>query len=130
MASNPNSPPTTSATFLLFQLLKSALLASASPSYPSRVVSVSSLAHYFAPPDLSYINFSKTPYDPWTAYARSKTANIQFTNHLHRLYSPSNLLSASVHPGGILENSNFAVHVSEETMKAMCNEAALRTFKE
>jgi NAD(P)-dependent dehydrogenase (short-subunit alcohol dehydrogenase family) len=62
--------------FLLFQLLKSALLASASPSYPSRVVSVSFLAHYFAPPDLSDINFSKTPYDPSTAYARSKTANI------------------------------------------------------
>jgi NAD(P)-dependent dehydrogenase (short-subunit alcohol dehydrogenase family) len=62
--------------FLLFQRLKPTLLASASPSYPSRVVSVSSLAHYFAPPDLSDINFTKTPYDPSTAYARSKTANI------------------------------------------------------
>jgi NAD(P)-dependent dehydrogenase (short-subunit alcohol dehydrogenase family) len=118
------------AHFLLFQLLKDALLSSASPQYPSRVVSVTSLAHIFAPPDLSDLNFEKTPYEPWTAYARSKTANIWFSNALHRRYSSQNLLSTSVHPGGIVEGSNLAVHVSEETKQAMFgDEATLRTFK-
>jgi NAD(P)-dependent dehydrogenase (short-subunit alcohol dehydrogenase family) len=116
--------------FLFFQLLKPTLISSASPEFPSRVVSVTSLAHFFAPPDLDDVNFEKTPYEPWTAYARSKTANIWFSNALHRRYSAQNLLSTSVHPGGIVEGSNLAIHVSEETKAAMFgDEATLRTFK-
>jgi hypothetical protein len=70
------------------------------------------------------------PFEKTVDGFESKTANIWFSNHLLSPYSSSHLLSTSVHPGGILKNSNLAVHVSEETMKAMCDEAALRTFKE
>ncbi|KAF1924530.1 uncharacterized protein M421DRAFT_8632 [Didymella exigua CBS 183.55] len=52
------------AHFLLFQLLKPALLAFATPEYLSRVVSVTSRDHFFGPPLLDDYNFETTPYGP------------------------------------------------------------------
>ena len=42
----------------------------------ARVVSVSSNAHHFSPVDVSRCRLRGRPYDPWTAYGQSKTANI------------------------------------------------------
>ena len=54
--------------FLLFQLLKPALLASASPDFSSRVVSLSSSAHHVASINASdNYNFEKTDYNEWVA---------------------------------------------------------------
>jgi NAD(P)-dependent dehydrogenase (short-subunit alcohol dehydrogenase family) len=115
--------------FLLFQLLKPALLASATPEYPSRYVSVTSLAHIFSNVNIDDVNFEKSEYDPWQAYGRSKTANIWFANAIERHYASSHLHATSVHPGGIL-STGLSVHVSEDTKQAMFgNEQTLRTFK-
>jgi NAD(P)-dependent dehydrogenase (short-subunit alcohol dehydrogenase family) len=115
--------------FLLFQLLKPALLASATPEYPSRYVSVSSLAHNLAKVNIDDVNFEKSEYDPWQAYGRSKTANIWFANAIERHYASSHLHATSVHPGGIV-STGLSVHVSEDTKQAMFgDEATLRTFK-
>ncbi|UPX12890.1 uncharacterized protein EKO05_0003423 [Ascochyta rabiei] len=45
------------AHLLLFQLVKSVLLSSATPSYPSRLVSVSSVGHIFSRPNFGDYNY-------------------------------------------------------------------------
>lgn len=88
--------------FLLFQLLKDALLASATPSFNSRVVVVASAAHRRGKIQFDDLNFEKTEYDPFGAYDQSKLANILFANELDRRYKSQGLRALSLHPGGIL----------------------------
>lgn len=90
------------AHFLLFELLKPALLASASPEFSSRVVNVSSSAHHVAGINESGdYNFEKSEYNDWVSYGQSKTANIYMTNEIERRYGSRGLHATSVHPGMI-----------------------------
>ncbi|KPM45242.1 hypothetical protein AK830_g1286 [Neonectria ditissima] len=88
--------------FLLFQLLKPALLKATTPNFQSRVVILSAAAHRIsrigAADDYS---FQKSSYDPWLAYARSKTANIYMANEIERRYGSAGLHATSIHPGVI-----------------------------
>lgn len=97
------------AHFLLFQLLKPTLLASATPEFPSRVVSVTSFGHRAGPVRFDDYNFEKGEYNPFAAYGQSKTANIWFANEIERRYGSKNLHATSNHPGGI--KSGLQVHV-------------------
>ena len=101
------------AHFLLFQLLKPALLASATPTYASRVVSVTSTGHQFGPPLFDDYNFEATPYDPWRAYGQSKTANIWLANSIESHFGSQNLHATSVHPG-LITSSNLGSHLPAE----------------
>ncbi|KNG50038.1 ww domain-containing oxidoreductase [Stemphylium lycopersici] len=90
------------AHFLLFCLLKPALLASASPAFSSRVVNLSSSAHHVAGINESGdYNFEKSEYNDWVSYGQSKTANIYMTNEIERRYGSHGLHATSVHPGAI-----------------------------
>jgi NAD(P)-dependent dehydrogenase (short-subunit alcohol dehydrogenase family) len=97
------------AHFLLTKLLLPTLQASATPEFASRVVNVSSSGHHYAiggltPTVLKDLDFSKTPYDPWAAYGRSKLANIWHASQIDRLYgshSEHPVHGFSLHPGGI-----------------------------
>ncbi len=89
------------AHFYLFQLLKSTLLASSTPSFPSRVVSVSSFAHRNSRIRFDDYNFQKEPYNEWLSYGQAKTANIYFANEIERRYGSRGLHATSNHPGGI-----------------------------
>lgn len=60
------------AHFLLFQLLKPALLASATAAPESRVVVLSSRGHWGSPVLFDDLNFSQQPYNMWTAYGQAK----------------------------------------------------------
>ncbi|GKT44770.1 short-chain dehydrogenase/reductase ATR7 [Colletotrichum spaethianum] len=90
--------------FLLFQLLKPALLAGTAPSFHSRVVAISSIAHNDSGIRFHDINFEKEPYNPWIAYGQSKTANIYFANEVERRYGSEGLHALSLHPGVIFTN--------------------------
>jgi NAD(P)-dependent dehydrogenase (short-subunit alcohol dehydrogenase family) len=90
--------------FLLFQLLKPALLAATTPSFQSRVVSVSSKAHRTGGIRFDDFNFERDSYNPWLAYGQSKTANIYFAAELERRYKAQGLHALAVHPGSILTN--------------------------
>jgi NAD(P)-dependent dehydrogenase (short-subunit alcohol dehydrogenase family) len=91
------------AHFLLFELLKPALLASASPIFSSRVVNLSSSAHHVASINESgNYNFEKVEYNKWVSYSQSKTANIYMANEIERRYGSRGLHATSVHPGGII----------------------------
>lgn len=102
------------AHFYLFQLLKSTLLKSTSPSFKSRVIAVASSIHTMGSVKLDDYNFEKG-YDPFAAYASSKTANIWMSNELERRYADQGLHSISVHPGGF--ESGFQSSHDEEAGK-------------
>lgn len=115
------------AHFLLFQLLRQALLDAATSDFPSRVVSVSSTGHKFSSVQFSDINFENEKYDEWKAYGQAKTANIWFANALERRYASKNLHSTSLHPGGILTGLGW--NVSPEVFKTFDTPAMRRYFK-
>lgn len=68
----------------------------------ARVVSLSSIAHRRSDVLWDDINFEATPYEKWTAYGQSKTANALFALGLDMKYGDQGVQAFSVHPGGIL----------------------------
>ncbi|WP_328860495.1 oxidoreductase [Streptomyces sp. NBC_00306] len=66
----------------------------------ARVVSLSSFMHAMANIDIGDLN-SERRYSPWTAYSRSKTANLLFVHELARRLSAagSDVVAAAAHPG-------------------------------
>src|ERR1700730_7229769 len=67
----------------------------------SRLVNVSSSGHRYANVDLEDPNFERTPYEPFVAYGRSKTANILFAVAFDQRHRERGVRAAAVHPGGI-----------------------------
>ena len=88
--------------FYLFHLLKDALIASASPSFNSRVVSLSSAAHRYGKINFDDLNFEHAEYNPSAAYSQSKLANAYFANEVDRRYQSQGVRALSVNPGGII----------------------------
>jgi NAD(P)-dependent dehydrogenase (short-subunit alcohol dehydrogenase family) len=86
--------------FLLFHLLKDALVQGSSPALNSRVVILASAAHIRSgiSEDGDY-HYAKTPYDPYLAYGQSKTASIYMANEIERRYGSSGVHAISLHPG-------------------------------
>ncbi|WP_327684365.1 oxidoreductase [Streptomyces sp. NBC_00467] len=66
----------------------------------ARVVSLSSFMHAMANIDIGDLN-SERSYSPWSAYSRSKTANLLFVHELARRLSAagSDVVAAAAHPG-------------------------------
>jgi NAD(P)-dependent dehydrogenase (short-subunit alcohol dehydrogenase family) len=86
--------------FLLFHLLKPALLASSTPGFHSRVVLVASSAHRTVTLlESDNYSFEKSQYDTQSAYAHSKLANIYVANEIERRYGSKSLHGISVNPG-------------------------------
>jgi NAD(P)-dependent dehydrogenase (short-subunit alcohol dehydrogenase family) len=73
------------------------------PLIPSggRLINLSSSGHRFSNVDLVDPNFERTPYDPFVAYGRSKTANILFAVAFDQRHGARGVRAAAVHPGGI-----------------------------
>jgi NAD(P)-dependent dehydrogenase (short-subunit alcohol dehydrogenase family) len=67
-----------------------------------RLVNLSSSGHRFSDVDLNDPNFETTPYDPFVAYGRSKTANILFAVEFDRRHHERGVRATAVHPGGIM----------------------------
>ncbi|KAF9691044.1 hypothetical protein EKO04_011056 [Ascochyta lentis] len=116
------------AHFLLFQLVKPALLSCATPSYPSRVVSVTSVGHILSRPNFDDYNYEHTPYDAWIAYGQAKTANIWFANVIEAQFGASNLHATSVHPG-LITSSNLAAHLPPDQQAMFFDPEVQRTAK-
>lgn len=66
-----------------------------------RLVNLSSSGHRFSDVDFNDPNFEHTPYDPFVAYGRSKTANILFAVEFDRRHKARGVRAAAVHPGAI-----------------------------
>ncbi|CAG9986909.1 unnamed protein product [Clonostachys byssicola] len=85
------------AHFLLFNLLKDALIAGSTPDFNSRVIMLSSSAHRFGSVNFKNLTF-EGEYDPHKAYAQSKTANLWMANHIDRLFGDKGVHAWSVNP--------------------------------
>src|SRR6201993_1418573 len=66
-----------------------------------RLINLSSAGHRYSNVDLEDPNFERTPYEPFVAYGRSKTANILFAVAFDRRHRDRGVRAAAVHPGGI-----------------------------
>jgi NAD(P)-dependent dehydrogenase (short-subunit alcohol dehydrogenase family) len=66
-----------------------------------RLINLSSSGHRFSNVDLEDPNFERTPYEPFVAYGRSKTANILFAVAFDKRHRDRDVRAAAVHPGGI-----------------------------
>jgi NAD(P)-dependent dehydrogenase (short-subunit alcohol dehydrogenase family) len=66
-----------------------------------RLVNLSSAGHRYADVDLDDPGFDHTPYTPFGAYGRSKTANILFAVEFDRRHRQRGVRAVAVHPGGI-----------------------------
>ena len=84
---------------------------------PARIVNLSSAGHRFSDVVLDDVNFEQTPYDPWLAYGRSKTANILFAVELDRRGRDAGQRACAVHPGTII--TELGRHLTEETFAAL-----------
>src|SRR5208282_4334348 len=66
-----------------------------------RLINLASSGHRFSNVDLEDPNFERTPYEPFAAYGRSKTANILFAVAFDRRHRERGVRAAAVHPGVI-----------------------------
>lgn len=66
-----------------------------------RLINLSSAGHRYSNVDLDDPNFERTPYEPFVAYGRSKTANILFAVAFDKRHRYRGVRAAAVHPGGI-----------------------------
>jgi NAD(P)-dependent dehydrogenase (short-subunit alcohol dehydrogenase family) len=83
----------------------------------SRLVNLSSAGHRYSDVDLNDPNFERTPYDPWVAYGRSKTANILFAVEFDRRHKGEGVRATAVHPGGIA--TELSRHLTPEARQAL-----------
>ncbi len=80
--------------FLLTHLLLDLLKASA----PARIVNLSSVFHWAAPPNLADLH-ERGLYIGWNVYARTRLASLLFTYELARRLAGSGVTANAIHPG-------------------------------
>jgi len=97
--------------FLFTNLLVPQLRAGA----PARVVSVSSAGHRLSDVVFDDLHYEHRPYDKWTAYGQSKTANVLFAVALDRRLRDAGVRALAVHPGTIL--TDLGRHMSEQDIQ-------------
>jgi NAD(P)-dependent dehydrogenase (short-subunit alcohol dehydrogenase family) len=93
-----------------------------------RLVTLSSSGHRFSNVDLNDPNFETTPYEPFVAYGRSKTANILFAVAFDQRHRERGVHAAAVHPGGI--QTELARHMDQAHMEQMVNQINERAAAE
>ncbi|GJH17285.1 SDR family NAD(P)-dependent oxidoreductase [Caballeronia novacaledonica] len=82
-----------------------------------RVVMLASSGHRFSDVDLNDPGYERTPYDPFVAYGRSKTANILFAVAFDQRHRSRGVRATAVHPGGI--QTELGRHMSEGQLAAL-----------
>ncbi|CAH0044595.1 unnamed protein product [Clonostachys solani] len=114
------------AHFLLFNLLKHALLRSATPELNSRAVFLTSVGHRMG--TVNFDNLSlEGAYNEWAAYGQSKTAVVWTANEIDRQFKSKGLRATSVMPGGI--DTGLQKHMSEEALQMFAGDAVRGAWK-
>ncbi|MFF1259757.1 MULTISPECIES: SDR family NAD(P)-dependent oxidoreductase [unclassified Streptomyces] len=71
----------------------------------ARVVAVSSIGHLFSPVVFDDLDYRYRPYDPWTSYGQSKTANVLFTVGAAERWADDGITANALMPGNIADTS-------------------------
>ncbi|SCG67059.1 NAD(P)-dependent dehydrogenase, short-chain alcohol dehydrogenase family [Micromonospora echinaurantiaca] len=82
----------------------------------ARVVVVSSGAHLREAFDFADPQFERQPYDPWSAYGRSKTADVLLATGIARRWAADGVTANALNPGYI--NTNLQRHMDDDTLRA------------
>jgi NAD(P)-dependent dehydrogenase (short-subunit alcohol dehydrogenase family) len=85
-----------------------------------RLINLSSAGHRFSNVDLEDPSFERTPYEPFIAYGRSKTANILFAVAFDQRHRARGVRAAAVHPGGI--QTELGRHMDRSHLQAMIDQ--------
>ena len=85
-----------------------------------RLINLSSAGHRYSNVDLADPNFERTPYDPFVAYGRSKTANILFAVAFDNRHQERGVRAAAVHPGVI--ETELARHLDPNRLQALIDQ--------
>ncbi|MDF9717814.1 SDR family NAD(P)-dependent oxidoreductase [Nocardioides sp. ChNu-99] len=91
----------------------------------ARIVSVSSSGHLASPVVLDDLQFERRPYDPWSAYGQSKTANVLLAVEATRRWAGDGITANALMPGGIM--TRLQRHVPEETQAEWRRYEGLKT---
>ncbi|HEX6567342.1 MAG TPA: SDR family NAD(P)-dependent oxidoreductase, partial [Chthoniobacterales bacterium] len=94
----------------------------------SRLVNLSSAGHRRCNVDLDDPNFERTPYDPFVAYGRSKSANILFAVAFDERHQEHGVRAAAVHPGVI--QTELARHMDPAQLPAMIEQISKELAEE
>src|ERR1700751_5984905 len=93
-----------------------------------RLINLSSAGHRYSNVDLQDPNFERTPYDPWIAYGRSKTANILFSVGFDKRHRGRGVRAAAVHPGGI--QTELGRHIGAEEIQKLIDRISAQLAEE
>ena len=85
-----------------------------------RLINLSSSGHRFSNVDLDDPNFERTPYEPFLAYGRSKTANILFAVAFDERHRKNGIRAAAVHPGAI--RTELARYMDPSRLQALIDD--------
>jgi len=89
----------------------------------SRLINVSSSGHRFSNVDLDDPNFERTPYEPYVAYGRSKTANILFAVAFDERHRQRGVRAAAVHPVGT--HTEWARHLDPAQVQSIIQKQSI-----
>ncbi|GHJ54311.1 oxidoreductase [Nonomuraea sp. TT08I-71] len=93
-----------------------------------RVVAVSSGAQLRRAVDFDDPQFARQPYDPWTAYFQSKTADVLLAVGIARQWAADGITANAANPGYVM--TNLQRHLDDDTLRAFgvtIDEAGHRT---
>jgi NAD(P)-dependent dehydrogenase (short-subunit alcohol dehydrogenase family) len=84
----------------------------------ARIASVASIGHLFSPVVFDDLHYNFRPYDPWTAYGQSKSANILFAVGASQRWAQDGITANALMPGNVSDTA-LARHMTPEAMAAI-----------
>jgi NAD(P)-dependent dehydrogenase (short-subunit alcohol dehydrogenase family) len=94
----------------------------------ARIATLSSAGHQISDVNIEDPNFERTEYQPFTAYGRSKTANILYAVALDSKLKGRGVRATSLHPGGI--QTELGRHLTPQLIEQMMARVAASTGKQ
>jgi NAD(P)-dependent dehydrogenase (short-subunit alcohol dehydrogenase family) len=90
----------------------------------ARVVSVASIGHLYSPVVFDDLHYDFRPYDPWTSYGQSKSANVLFAVGVSRLWADDGIVANALMPGNVGDTA-LARHIPAEALAAIVTSGAI-----
>ena len=90
----------------------------------ARVVSVASIGHLFSPVVFDDLHYRFRPYDQWTSYGQSKSANVLFAVGAAQRWADDNITVNAVMPGNVASTA-LARHMGPDDLANFGESTAL-----
>jgi NAD(P)-dependent dehydrogenase (short-subunit alcohol dehydrogenase family) len=90
----------------------------------ARVVSVASIGHLFSPVVFDDLHYRFRPYDQWTSYGQSKSANVLFAVGAAQRWSDDGIAVNALMPGNIASTA-LARHMTADDLAALGEQTLL-----